>query len=38
MIALDIIVLGLATAIFIGTLRLGKRQKSENSATTRGDR
>jgi hypothetical protein len=34
-IALDVIVLALATAIFVGTLRLGKRQKSENSATTR---
>ena len=38
MIALNAVVLGLAAAIFIGTLRLGKRRKSENSATTRGDR
>jgi len=34
-IALDIIVLGLTVAIFVGTLRLGKRPRSESSATTR---
>jgi len=36
-IALDLIVLGLAVAIFIGTLRLGGRPRSESSATTRGE-
>jgi hypothetical protein len=36
-IALDLIVLGITAAIFIGTLRLGKRPRSENSATTRGE-
>jgi hypothetical protein len=35
-IALDVIVLCLAVAIFVGTLQLGRRRKSENSATTRG--
>lgn len=33
---IQILPAALAVAIFIGTLRLGKRQKSESSATTRG--
>ena len=33
---IQILPVAVAVAIFIGTLRLGKRQKSENSATTRG--
>jgi hypothetical protein len=36
-IALDIIVLGLAVAIFIGTLRLDRRPRSESSTSTRGE-